>query len=225
MNRVHRWFCASARWQETVEKALLPWALKGVELGANLLEVGPGPGLTTNLLRQRVEHLTCVEIDRALADSLARRMADTNVSVLCEDATRMSFPNASFDGAVCFTMLHHVPSVALQDHLLSEVVRVLKPGATFAGSDSVYSRVFGMLHWFDTMVVVDPGTFPQRLERPGLPMSGWTWPNARSGSAPAAPEICASLPMRERQVSARSKLWRHESPAKAGATPDSLSGT
>ena len=80
----------------------------------------------------------------------------------------MSLPSESFDGAVSFTMLHHVPSAALQDRLLGEVARVLRPGATFAGTDSRYSRYFGMLHWFDTMVVVDPATFPKRLEAAGF---------------------------------------------------------
>jgi hypothetical protein len=69
----------------------------------------------------RVTHLTCGEVDRAFADALSRRNVSRNVSVVSEDATAMSFPTDTFDGAVCFTMLHHVPSVALQDRLLSEV--------------------------------------------------------------------------------------------------------
>ena len=168
MNLAHRWLCRSAHWKKTVETEILPWALDGVDLGANVLEVGPGPGITTDLLRTRVARLTCVEIDRALAESLSRRMAGGNVTVLREDATRMPLPDASFDGAVSFTMLHHVPSAALQDRLRAEVARVLRPGAMFAGTDSRYSRYFGMLHLFDTMVVVDPLTFPKRLEAAGF---------------------------------------------------------
>jgi SAM-dependent methyltransferase len=168
MNLAHRWICRSQRWKDTVEKYAMPWTLKGVDLGANVLEVGPGPGVTTDLLRGRVAHLTCVEIDRALADSLGRRMAGRNVTVLCEDATAMSLPAASFDGAVSFTMLHHVKSAALQDRLLAEVARVLRPGGIFAGSDSVYSTYLRLLHVFDTMVLVDPKTFPKRLEAAGF---------------------------------------------------------
>jgi SAM-dependent methyltransferase len=160
--------CASAHWQKTVETQILPWVLDGVELGADVLEVGPGPGLTTDLLRTRVSRLTCVEIDDRLAASLRRRMAGGNVTVLHEDATALSLADAAFDSAVCFTMLHHVPSVALQDRLLGEVARVLRPGGIFAGVDSRYSRAFGLLHLFDTMVVVDPRTFPRRLEAAGF---------------------------------------------------------
>jgi SAM-dependent methyltransferase len=168
MNFMHRRLCRSERWRQTVEAHILPWILEGVELGSNVLEVGPGPGVTTDLLSPRVGRLTCVEIDRRLADSLSRRTAGRNVTVLCEDATTMSLPDASFDGAVCFTMLHHVASEALQDRLLAEVARVLRPGAFFAGTDSLYSFAFRLLHLFDTMVPVDPAGFPRRLEAAGF---------------------------------------------------------
>ena len=168
MNFMHRRLCRSARWRQTVQDYILPWTLEGVELGSNVLEVGPGPGVTTDLLSPRVARLTCVEIDRRMAESLSRRTAGRNVTVLCEDATRMSLPEASFDGAVCFTMLHHVPSPELQDRLLAEVARVLRPGGVFAGTDSLYSFPFRLLHLFDTMVPVDPGGFPKRLEAAGF---------------------------------------------------------
>jgi ubiquinone/menaquinone biosynthesis C-methylase UbiE len=168
MNFMHRRLCRSERWRQAVEAHILPWTLEGVELGSNVLEVGPGPGITTDLLSPRVAHLTCVEIDRSLADALSRRTASRNVSVLCQDATAMSLPDAGFDGAVCFTMLHHVASPALQDRLLAEVARVLRPGGSFAGTDSLYSFSFRLLHLFDTMVPVDPGTFPKRLEAAGF---------------------------------------------------------
>jgi ubiquinone/menaquinone biosynthesis C-methylase UbiE len=80
----------------------------------------------------------------------------------------MRFRDGEFDSAVCFTMLHHVPSRALQDRLLTEVARVLRPGGIFAGRDSCYSRRFHLLHIFDTMVVVDPATFADRLRAAGF---------------------------------------------------------
>jgi SAM-dependent methyltransferase len=168
MNLAHRWLCNSARWKNAVETYILPWTLKDLTLGENVLEVGPGPGATTDLLRTRVQQLTCVEVNPALAENLRRRQLDRNVRVVCEDATAMSFPSATFDGAVCFTMLHHVPSAALQDRLLAEVARVLRPGGVFAGTDSLYSRNFRLLHLFDTMVIVDPDTFPARLKAAGF---------------------------------------------------------
>jgi SAM-dependent methyltransferase len=168
MNFLHRWLCRSGRWKKVVENYMLPWALDGVDLGRDVLEIGPGPGVTTDLLRDRVGQLTCVEIDRNYAESLSRRLAGANVTVVNEDAAAMSLPDGSFDGAVCFTMLHHVRSTALQDRLLREVARVLRPGGVFAGVDNLSSRLFRLFHLFDTMVIVDPRTFPERLKAAGF---------------------------------------------------------
>lgn len=168
MNAFHRWACRSARWKTALEEQMLPWTLDGVDLGENLLEVGPGPGLTTDLLRTRFAHMTSVEIDRALAESLQKRMSGSNVRVVRGDATVLPFESGSFSGAVAFTMLHHVPSAALQDKLLAEVCRVLKPGGAFAGIDSVTGLRMRLVHIADTMVTVDPSTFARRLEAAGF---------------------------------------------------------
>ncbi len=168
MNRIHRWYCRSSHWRRTVRERLLPWALAGVELGDRLLELGPGPGLTTDVLRTRVPSMTAVEIDRKLADSLSRRMAGGNVTVIQGDASRLPLPDASMSAVVCFTMLHHMPSPALQDRLLAEVARVLAPGGFFAGSDSTSSWFFRQIHRGDTLVPVDPEAFPARLAAAGF---------------------------------------------------------
>jgi ubiquinone/menaquinone biosynthesis C-methylase UbiE len=167
MNLIHSWICSSANWRRKVEQEVIPWALEGMQLGDDVLELGPGYGATTDVLSGRVRRLTCVEMDPRLAGGLKKRSAP-NVTVLCGDATAMQLPDSSFDTVLCFTMLHHVPSPALQDKLLAEAARVLRPGGIFAGRDSLYTRRFGLLHLFDTMVVVNPVTFPERLRVAGF---------------------------------------------------------
>ncbi len=168
MNRFHRWYCRTDGWRRTVRERLLPWVLAGADLGDTVLEVGPGPGLTTDVLRARTARLTSIEIDAALAQALRRRTTGTNVTVVDGDATAMPFDDQTFSAAVACTMLHHVPSAELQDRLLREVHRVLRPDALFVGSDSTPSLLFRLAHLFDTMVLVDPGSFAQRLERAGF---------------------------------------------------------
>jgi hypothetical protein len=41
MNRIHLWYCGSDRWSRRVEQQLIPWALKGLDLGPAALELGP----------------------------------------------------------------------------------------------------------------------------------------------------------------------------------------
>ena len=167
MNRIHHWLCRSAHWQKTLEHRV-PWVISETDLGSNLLELGPGPGLTTDILRSRVQHITAIELDTKAAVALRSRLRETNVDVFEGDATAMLFPDACFSACVSFTMLHHVPSRQLQDKLLREVRRVLMPGAAFVGSDSLQSVFMRLIHIGDTLVPVDPATFGSRLEAAGF---------------------------------------------------------
>ncbi len=167
MNIIHRWYCNSDRWSRMLQGRVMPAVLRGVDLGDDVLEVGPGPGKSTEWLRERVKRVTAVEIDGRLAAQLTRRMDGTNVTVVCGDASDMPLPPASFTGAVCFTMLHHVPS-SRQDALLREVARVLRPGGTFAGTDSTPGLVWNLYHIMDDRHPVDPTTFGARLEAAGF---------------------------------------------------------
>jgi ubiquinone/menaquinone biosynthesis C-methylase UbiE len=167
MNEGHLW-CGSDEWRATVRDSIVPWALGDRALGDDVLEVGPGYGATTDVFRERVEHLTAIEIDPVLATALAERLEGTNVVVVEGDATTMAFDDDRFDGATCFHMLHHVPSVALQDAIFGEVARVLQPGSLFVASDSVYSPEVEQFHEGDTYLPIDPATLESRLERCGF---------------------------------------------------------
>ena len=167
MNRLHRWLCQSGRWRKTVAQRI-PWVLADAELGPEVLELGPGPGLTTDLLRHRTHRVTAIEIDSQLSQSLKARFRNSNVAVVTGDAAAMPFPDAHFSGIVSFTMLHHVPSTELQDKVLREAWRVIAPGANFVGSDSLQSLLMRLIHIGDTLVPINPDTFGARLEAAGF---------------------------------------------------------
>ena len=168
MNEIHLQQCASPEWAQVFEEVILPWAMKEMEAGDDVLEVGPGPGVTTEGLRRHVGRLTAVEADEELAGALAARLAGTNVEVLHADATDLPFDDGRFTAAACFTMLHHVPSPALQDRLLAEVARVLRPGGVLVGIDSADTPEWRDLHVGDVCVPVDPATLGARLARAGF---------------------------------------------------------
>jgi len=168
VNQAHLEFCSSPEWARLVEDELLPWVLDGCELGDDLLEVGPGPGLTTDVLRSRAARVTAVELDFALAGKLAARLAGSNVQVVAGDVTRLPFPAGRFSAAACLTMLHHIPSPARQDAALAELARVLRPGGVLAGSDGLDTPARRELHVDDVFVPVDPGMLEGRLRAAGF---------------------------------------------------------
>jgi ubiquinone/menaquinone biosynthesis C-methylase UbiE len=167
MNDEHLRFCASAEWAETVERVLLPWAVGGHRLGDAVLEVGAGPGLVTEVLARRVPWLVALELDPVLAAGL-RRLAGDGVRVVGADATRLPFGDGRFSAVACFTMLHHVPSVALQDRMLAELCRVLRPGGLLAGTDGMDTPARRRLHVGDVFVPADPAGLPGRLRAAGF---------------------------------------------------------
>src|SRR5271169_2546158 len=136
MNRAHAVVCSSGWWERTVERELLPWGLAGVDLGEDVLEIGPGFGATTRVLARRPGSLTVVELSESYCRRLRRGLGD-EVDIVQADATAMPFEDGRFSGVVCFTMLHHVPSLQLQNRLLAEAFRVLRAGGVFAGTDSI----------------------------------------------------------------------------------------
>jgi ubiquinone/menaquinone biosynthesis C-methylase UbiE len=168
MNYAHAVICSSGWWARTVERELLPWGLAGATLGEDVLEIGPGFGATTKVLAGRAPSLTVLEREPRYCERL-RRELPSDVEVVPGDATEMPFEDGRFSSVVCFTMLHHVPSAALQDRLLGEVSRVLEPGGLFAGTDSIgRSRSFRLLHLRDTLVPVAPESLAARLQAAGL---------------------------------------------------------
>jgi ubiquinone/menaquinone biosynthesis C-methylase UbiE len=177
----------------------VPWVVGDVDLGSHVLELGPGPGLSTELLRRSVGQLSALELDANSAHALGSRLRGSNVRVVEGDATDMPFANAEFSAVVSFTMLHHVPSAELQDKVLSEVFRVLKPGGFFVGSDSLHSWLMKVIHIGDTLVPVDPDTFGTRLQCAGFEVfeiqknaSAFRFRARRLGMQPSKPKTRTS---------------------------------
>lgn len=171
MNLVHLVACRSRLWRRHLDLHVLPRVLHGVELVGEVLELGPGPGLVTRRLVEahRAGHarLTVLEVDPVLAANLEATYATAGVRVVNESAARMPFPDASFDVVVACTMLHHVTPESEQDALLREALRVLGPGGTFVGSDSLPSWPLRLAHLGDTYAPVDLAAFPARLRSAG----------------------------------------------------------
>jgi SAM-dependent methyltransferase len=170
MRAAHTAFLASDVWAEMLQADLLPWLSEDGVLGDDVLEIGPGPGRTTDLLRARALRVVALELDAALAAALAARLAGSNVEVVQGTGTESGLPGESFSSVTCFHVLHHVPTLELQDRLFTEARRVLRPGGKFLIADARDDDAVRARHAQEgeTFVPLDPATIERRLRSAGF---------------------------------------------------------
>lgn len=170
MHADHVAFLAGDTWAQMLQTDLLPWLVANGDLGNDVLEIGPGPGRTTDLLRERAAHVTALELDHSLAGALAARMSGGNVDVVHGDGTDTGLPADRYSSVTCFHMLHHMPTPELQDRLFAEVCRVLRPGGAFLVADALDQDGIRARHREEgeTFVPLDPVTLTDRLRRAGF---------------------------------------------------------
>ncbi|HEY2315427.1 MAG TPA: class I SAM-dependent methyltransferase [Streptosporangiaceae bacterium] len=168
MNDNHARVCTSPEWAQHIQNDILPALTRDIDLGDQMLEIGPGPGAATEWLRSRVGKLTAIEIDAAASALLATRYDGTNVEIVTGSAAGLAYPDACYDSVGCFTMLHHVPTLALQNKILAEAFRVLRPGGVLIGSDSLASTGLHDFHSGDTYNPMDPASVLGRLQTVGF---------------------------------------------------------
>jgi ubiquinone/menaquinone biosynthesis C-methylase UbiE len=168
MNENHARVCGSDEWAQHMQTEVLPVLTRDCDFGKEMLELGPGPGAATEWLRHKVAHLTAVEVDPEAAGVLAHRYAGTNVQIVTGSAAELAYPDESFDSVGSFTMLHHVPTLALQNAILGEAFRVLRPGGVLFGSDSLPSNELHHFHAEDTYNPVEPASMLGRLQTLGF---------------------------------------------------------
>jgi SAM-dependent methyltransferase len=168
MNENHARLCPTPEWADYLQTDVLPVVTRDVDLGAAMLEIGPGPGAATDWLRHKVRQLTVVEIDEAAAGLLTERYSGTNVAVRTGSGADLDYPDDCVDSVGTFTMLHHVPTLALQNKILAEAFRVLRPGGALVGSDSLPGNDLHHFHADDTYNPVDPASLIGRLQTIGF---------------------------------------------------------
>lgn len=147
MARLERLFCQSPPWRAFTSRVVLPWALQGVALSGDVLEIGCGSGaMAARVLEQFPDiRLTATDFDPKMIEVASERLTRFGDRVRVEqaDATALRYPDGSFDTVLSFIMLHHVmdwqPAVA-------EMVRVLRPGGRLVGYDVTASAPARFLH-------------------------------------------------------------------------------
>ncbi|GAA3204113.1 rRNA adenine N-6-methyltransferase family protein [Actinocorallia longicatena] len=167
MNSAHLEHLSSPAWAAALRTEVLPW-LRANDLGDDVLEIGPGPGLTTDLLLDLTPRLTAVEVDPDLAAALTRRLHPTTAHIIHGDALTTELPPLRYTSALCLSMLHHMESPQAQDRLLARLATLLRPGATLLGIEALDTEPIRRGHTDDTYVPLDPDTLPHRLHTAGF---------------------------------------------------------
>jgi len=133
--------------------ALVPW--RGNE---KVLDVGTGRGLLLIAAARRLSTGRAVGIDIWSAKDLSGNSPQNTlrnaelegvserVQVLTCDATKMTFPDATFDVALSNLCIHNIPSRAGRKRACEEIIRVLKPEGRAVISDYIHTRAYAA--WF-----------------------------------------------------------------------------
>ena len=148
LRRIEKWLMQSAlrRWGQRRVEA--PRVFRGVDLpqGADILEIGCGYGDGALLIARRFAgaRVVAVDLDEEIVAAARRRVARPSawargaptgrISFLCADATALGFPDAAFDAAILFGMLHHVRQWR---RAIAEAHRVLRPGGVLAFEEAL----------------------------------------------------------------------------------------
>lgn len=96
--------------------------------GMHVLDIGCGNGRFYPLLASRQIEYT--GLDNSVGLLREAQQNNPDAKFVEGDATALPFPNASFDIAFSFAVIHHIPSKKLRAQFIREVARVLKPGNT-----------------------------------------------------------------------------------------------
>jgi ubiquinone/menaquinone biosynthesis C-methylase UbiE len=105
-----------------------------------VLEVGVGTGLLALPLAERGLRVDGVDLSAPMLDvAIAKSPARATVGFTVADATRLPFRDQAFGGAYIRHVLHLVPDWR---EVLSEAVRVIRPGGTLVVSITDYTGLY-----------------------------------------------------------------------------------
>jgi ubiquinone/menaquinone biosynthesis C-methylase UbiE len=106
----------------------------------DVLELATGTGLIALNIANGVRSVTATDYSPGMIETAQKKAAPANVAFSVEDATSLSFPDASFDAVIISNALHIMPEPALA---LSEIRRVLKPDGLLIAPNFTHGHIRG----------------------------------------------------------------------------------
>jgi len=110
---------------DSVDVHLLKDLIERLPAHAKVLDAGCGAGIPISQMLS--EHFEVMGVDFSEAQIERAKKNVPNAKFLCEDMTKLSFPENTFDGITSYYAIIHIPRVEHQP-LLANFHRILKPG-------------------------------------------------------------------------------------------------
>ena len=163
----------------TLRKIEAPRVLSNLGIGERsfCLDVGCGSGIGALLINQYLhcEKVVGVDIDPGMVAAAKKRISHPpkwaqnvrtdNIEFLCEDATRLIFPDCCFDAVFLFGVLHHIKE---WKKVISEVYRVLKRGGVFSFVEALLPDFLSPGYRLFGAVPISEGELKDTLEKRGF---------------------------------------------------------
>ena len=185
----------------------------GVVRGARGLDVGCGPGWYAAGLAESGFSVVGVDLSvRQLAQARAgSRGSHAPVNWIVGDAAALPVADASMDFAYAVNSMHHVADPRAREHLLREVLRVLRPGGVFCLHEmNTRNPLFGfyLAYVYPLLKEIDEGdeVWIRSDALPPLPGARW---DARVDTFTFLPDV---LPRKLEQALLPLERWLEASP-------------
>ncbi|NQT57035.1 MAG: class I SAM-dependent methyltransferase [Desulfobacteraceae bacterium] len=151
-------------------------SIKSIE---RALEIGCGNGNGTRLIKKyfNPQKITAVDLDERMIEIARRKDNDPSIDYQVMDASKLDFPDHSFDAVFDFGIIHHIPN---WKDCISELKRVLKPEGTVILEElstetflTIPGRIWKVLldHPYDEMFSKEE--FVDELESQGFMIRGY----------------------------------------------------
>ncbi|MFL5925908.1 MAG: methyltransferase domain-containing protein [Gaiellaceae bacterium] len=152
-------------WQALDAMTFERWRLR-IRPGSRVLDVGCAQGRSTfKIVRDDID-VVGFDISKALIrEALDRVQTGARLTFFVGDASSLPFMDESFDFALTYGVLHHLPDPA---GICREIARVLRPGGTFFASENnrtIFRSAFELLQRIRPQWYEEAGAFAQISRR------------------------------------------------------------
>jgi ubiquinone/menaquinone biosynthesis C-methylase UbiE len=113
------------RTRDSEDVQLLDSFIERLPASAKVLDAGCGAGIPISLILSERFHVVGVDFSEAQIELAKKNVR--NAEFLCEDMTKLSFPDNTFDGITSYYAIIHIPREE-HESLLENFHRMLKPG-------------------------------------------------------------------------------------------------